>query len=233
MKANPAKAVVTHRAERKYPEILTNKEVELFLEQPRCVDEKGFRDHAMLELLYATGIRVSELIALDIGDLNLPAGFVRCSNGKKERIIPLYHGAVKALQDYIKGVRPQLIADTEETALFVNMNGEPGLLEDHQALSGEGGHPEGHHPPHSAPFLCGASAGKRRGPPGHSGDAGPRGYFLYPDLYPRHQESAQGRLPEGAPKSVSTSVTTGRAEAPPVFSKKISLRENKTGRISV
>lgn len=73
MKANPAKAVVTHRAERKYPEILTNKEVELFLEQPRCVDEKGFRDHAMLELLYATGIRVSELIALDIGDLNLPA----------------------------------------------------------------------------------------------------------------------------------------------------------------
>ena len=100
--------------ERKYPEILTAKEVELFLEQPECVDAKGFRDHAMLELLYATGIRVSELIALDMGDLNLAAGFIRCSNGKKERISPLYHGAV----------RPQLIADTEETALFVNMNGE-------------------------------------------------------------------------------------------------------------
>ena len=78
----------------------------------------------LMEAICATGIRVSELIALDIGDLNLPAGFIRCSNGKKERIIPLYHGAVKALQDYIKGVRPQLIADTEETALFVNMNGE-------------------------------------------------------------------------------------------------------------
>ena len=78
----------------------------------------------VLQTICATGIRVSELIALDIGDLNLPAGFIRCSNGKKERIIPLYHGAVKALQDYIKGVRPQLIADTEETALFVNMNGE-------------------------------------------------------------------------------------------------------------
>ena len=117
LKKNPAQGVAAAKVERKYPEILTAKEVELFLEQPECVDAKGFRDHAMLELLYATGIRVSELIALDIGDLNLPAGFIRCSNGKKERIIPLYHGAVKALQDYIKGVRPQPIADTEETAL--------------------------------------------------------------------------------------------------------------------
>ena len=124
LKKNPAQGVAAAKVERKYPEILTAQEVELFLEQPECVDAKGFRDHAMVEVLYATGIRVSELIALDIGDLNLPAGFIRCSNGKKERIIPLYHGAVKALQDYIKGVRPQLIADTEETALFVNMNGE-------------------------------------------------------------------------------------------------------------
>ena len=112
------------RGEKKLPQILTGKEVELLLAQPSGVDAKGLRDKAMLEVMYATGIRVSELIALDIGDLNLPAGFIRCSNGKKERIIPLYHGAVKALQDYIKGVRPQLIADTEETALFVNMNGE-------------------------------------------------------------------------------------------------------------
>ena len=116
--------VVTHRAERKYPEILTNKEVELFLEQPRCVDEKGFRDHAMLELLYATGIRVSELIGLNVTDVNLTAGFIRCSSRGKERIIPLYHGAVKALQDYIRDIRPRIIANETETALFVNMNGE-------------------------------------------------------------------------------------------------------------
>ena len=122
--ANPAKGITADRAERKYPEILTAKEVELFLEQPQCVDAKGFRDHAMLELLYATGIRVSELISLDMGDLNLAAGFIRCASRGKERIIPLYHGAIKALQDYTRDIRPQLVADQAETALFVNMNGD-------------------------------------------------------------------------------------------------------------
>ena len=111
VKANPAKSISADRAERKYPEILTSKEVELFLEQPRCVDAKGYRDHAMLELLYATGIRVSELISLDLKDLNLSAGFIRCASRGKERIIPLYHTAVKALQDYVRDIRPQLIAD--------------------------------------------------------------------------------------------------------------------------
>lgn len=124
VKANPAKGVSAAKAERKYPKILTSKEVDLFLEQPQCVDAKGFRDHAMLELLYATGIRVSELITLDLEDLNLAAGFIHCSSKGKERIIPLYRTAVKALQDYVWKIRPQLISDEEETALFVNMNGE-------------------------------------------------------------------------------------------------------------
>ena len=122
--ANPTRGITAGRAERKYPEILTNKEVELFLEQPQCVDAKGYRDHAMLELLYATGIRVSELISLNLENLNLPAGFIRCSSRGKERIIPLYHTAVKALQDYVRDIRPELIADSAEKALFVNMNGE-------------------------------------------------------------------------------------------------------------
>ena len=124
MKTNPAKSVAAMKVERKYPQILTSKEVELFLDQPKCVDEKGFRDHAMLELLYATGIRVSELIGLDVSDVNLSIGFVRCRNKGKERSIPLYHGAVKALQDYIFNIRPRLVSSEEETALFVNMNGE-------------------------------------------------------------------------------------------------------------
>ena len=124
IEGNPARGISADRAERKYPEILTAKEVELFLDQPQCVDAKGFRDHAMLELLYATGIRVSELISLDMEDLNLAAGFIRCASRGKERIIPLYHGAVKALQDYVRDVRPQLVTEQEERALFVNMNGE-------------------------------------------------------------------------------------------------------------
>jgi len=124
VKKNPAKGLSAGKAERKYPEILTSKEVELFLDQPQCIDAKGFRDHAMLELLYATGIRVSELIFLDMDDLNLAAGFIRCQSKGKERIIPLYHVAIKALQDYVRDIRPNLIADDQEQALFVNMNGE-------------------------------------------------------------------------------------------------------------
>ena len=122
--ANPANGTTPVRSDRKLPQILTGKEVELFLEQPQCVDPKGYRDHAMLELLYATGIRVSELISLDLDDVNLSAGFLRCSSRGKERIIPLYTGAVKALSDYVKNVRPQIILAADEPALFVNMSGE-------------------------------------------------------------------------------------------------------------
>lgn len=121
--ANPAKGLAPARVERKLPQILTSKEVEIFLEQPDARDAKGCRDKAMLELLYATGIRVSELIGLDMENLNLSAGFLRCSNRKKERIIPLYHTAIVALTDYVEHVRPQLIEQPDEHALFVNMNG--------------------------------------------------------------------------------------------------------------
>ena len=124
VKTNPAKAVTSQKVERKYPEILTNREVELFLEQPKCVDEKGFRDHAMLELLYATGIRVSELIGLNVEDVNLTVGFIRCTTHGKERIIPLYTAAVKALREYMEKIRPRIIADENQQALFVNMSGE-------------------------------------------------------------------------------------------------------------
>ncbi|RKI70673.1 site-specific tyrosine recombinase XerD [bacterium 1xD42-67] len=121
---NPAKGVSPAKVERKLPQVLTGREVELFLEQPECTDLKGYRDRAMLELLYATGIRVSELIALDVDDLNLPGGVLRCVSKGRERVIPLYPVAIRALGEYIQSVRPQLVDSMEETALFVNMNGE-------------------------------------------------------------------------------------------------------------
>ena len=123
LKKNPAQGVAAAKVERKCPEILTGREVELFLEQPKCEDEKGFRDHAMLELLYATGIRVSELIDLNVEDVNLPVGFIHCTGHSKERIIPLYPTAVKALREYMTSIRPRIVADEKQRALFVNMNG--------------------------------------------------------------------------------------------------------------
>ncbi len=124
VRTNCARFVATEKVERKLPQILTGKEVELFLEQPKCVDAKGYRDKAMLELLYATGIRVTELIDLDVDSVNLSAGFLRCESRGKERVIPMYQAAVKALEEYIKNVRPQLLEDPSEQALFVNMSGE-------------------------------------------------------------------------------------------------------------
>ena len=121
---NPATKLVPDKGEHKLPQILSSKEVELLLEQPECTDAKGYRDKAMLELLYATGIRVTELINLDITDINLAAGIIRCRTRDKERLIPMYAKAVKALSDYVTLVRPQMIALPDEPSLFVNVNGE-------------------------------------------------------------------------------------------------------------
>ena len=121
--SNPTVGVKTDKAEKKLPEILTQKETDLLLSQPDINDPKGCRDKAMFELLYATGIRVSELIGLDIDDINLDVGIIRCTNQKTERIIPLYDSAVKTVELYVKRVRAFNIFD-DEKALFVNMNGQ-------------------------------------------------------------------------------------------------------------
>ena len=104
--------------------ILTVEEVDRLLAQPSGDSAKEIRDKAMLELLYATGIRVSELISLDLAHLNLSAGFIRCPGRGKERIIPLYQTAVRALGDYVEHVRPQMVERPDTSALFVNMSGE-------------------------------------------------------------------------------------------------------------
>ena len=122
--SNPVFGIHVEKAEKKLPQILSGKEVELLLDQPKCTDLKGYRDKAMLELLYATGIRVSELINLDISDVNVLGGFIKCGSDDKMRIIPLYPAAIKALSAYISDVRPKMVADTNEESLFVNVSGE-------------------------------------------------------------------------------------------------------------
>ena len=111
------------RGDKKLPQILSGKEVELLLMQPVCVDPKGFRDKAMLEVMYATGIRVTELIELNLEDVNLDLGVIKCAKGKKSRVIPLYPVALKALSVYIRDVRDTMLAVPDERALFVNVGG--------------------------------------------------------------------------------------------------------------
>ena len=120
---SPVKEVKVDRGEKKLPQILTNREIELLLAQPSSVDHKGIRDKAMLQVMYATGIRVSELIGLDIGDVVLEAGIIKCQSGKKTRNVPLYPEALQALTAYIRDVRARLLADPGEQALFVNIGG--------------------------------------------------------------------------------------------------------------
>ena len=120
---SPVVEVKVDRGEKKLPQILTSREIELLLAQPSSVEPKGIRDKAMLEVMYATGIRVSELISLDIDHVNLESGIIKCQSGKKSRTIPLYPEALKALSAYLKDVRAFLLAVPGEKALFVNIGG--------------------------------------------------------------------------------------------------------------
>ena len=121
---NPVIQVKPKKAEKKLPEILTDKEILNLLAQPSGSDYKSIRDKAMLELLYATGIKVSELIDLSVLDINLQIGILNLRTSRHERIIPIYPAAVKTLQTYILNVRPAIINNIEEERLFTNMSGE-------------------------------------------------------------------------------------------------------------
>ena len=119
---NPASGISAATAKKKPPQILTGEDVTRLLEQPDSKDPKGCRDRAMLETLYATGIRVSELIALDLSDVNLTTSLITCRNGK-ERVIPIYATAASAICNYLSFARPKM-ATQGECALFVNISGD-------------------------------------------------------------------------------------------------------------
>lgn len=124
LRFNPSRALHSEKNVKKLPEILTDEEIDLLLSQPRCIDLKGYRDKAMLEVLYATGIRVSELIGLELSDVDLEKKLLLCRSKDKERYIPLHSIAVCALDEYITLVRPQMAASEDEKALFLNVSGE-------------------------------------------------------------------------------------------------------------
>lgn len=122
-KHDPTENIQSPKIEKRVPSVLTSQEVELLLEQPKDVDLKGTRDKAMLEFAYATGMRVTEIISLDIDDVDLENGFVVCKTGSKQRNIPLGSMSLKALKEYVEESRPILIKDENDKALFVNING--------------------------------------------------------------------------------------------------------------
>ena len=123
VKLDPTASVQAPKIEKKAPSVLTSKEIELLLDQPKDVDLKGTRDKAMLEFAYATGMRVTEIISLNVDDVKLNEGYVVCHSGNKQRNIPLGTLSLKALKEYIDEARPILIKDEKNRALFVNVNG--------------------------------------------------------------------------------------------------------------
>ena len=123
VKVDPTANIKSPKIEKRVPSVLTAKEVELLLDQPKDVDLKGIRDKAMLEFAYATGMRVTEIISLNIDDVSLEEGYVVCRNGNKQRSIPLGTMSLKALKEYIEEARDILLKSEDEKALFVNING--------------------------------------------------------------------------------------------------------------
>lgn len=123
IKKDPTVKLHSPKIEKRVPSILSSEEVEMLLDQPKNSDLKGTRDKAMLEFAYATGMRVSEIIDLNLEDVNIKEGYVTCKTGKKKRNIPLGSMSLKALVDYIQHSRTILVKDEKERALFINVNG--------------------------------------------------------------------------------------------------------------
>ena len=121
---DPALNLKAPKVEKKAPSILTTEETDRLLSQPKENSPKGLRDKAMLELLYATGIRVSELISLKLTDVDLSTGYIACVDAHKERVIPITPVAKDTLVRYIREGRPQLVKDENSVWLFTNCAGE-------------------------------------------------------------------------------------------------------------
>ena len=124
VKEDPTKGIQSPKIEKKAPSVLSSQEVSLLLEQPNGEGLKSIRDKAMLEVAYATGMRVTEIISLNVSDIDIESSLVTCKNENKQRIISLGKLSLSALKEYMTIARPNMIKDDNETALFVNVNGK-------------------------------------------------------------------------------------------------------------
>lgn len=124
IKNNPALDLESPKIEKKLPRVMTTGEIDKLLGQPKPGENNGLRDKAMLELLYASGIRVSELVSLNVTDFDPRVGYLRCrGKGMKERIVPIGSLAIGYVSEYLGNSRLKLVKSSEETALFVNHHG--------------------------------------------------------------------------------------------------------------
>ena len=126
LRDNPMQGVSSAKVGKSLPKPISISQVHRLLEQPtKLSTPEAKRDRAMLELLYATGMRVSELVSLNLADIDTEGGYVRCfGKGHKERLIPIYRRAVLVLKEYLTEARPHLAHNSDEKALFLNRRGE-------------------------------------------------------------------------------------------------------------
>ena len=194
--SNPALLLKPPKVEKKMPEILSVEEVDLLLQQPDQSTPKGIRDTAMLELLYATGMRVSELIHLHTGDVNLKFGYVTCHDNGKERVIPIGYAGSKRI--FCKGPG----RGSPVYQLFRQGNEPPGLLESIKRIRGRRGYKKRHYPPYPPPLFCSTYAAERGRCEECAGNAGTFRHIHHPDLSGRKYGKNERSLYEGTSQTL-------------------------------
>ena len=153
---DPTLLIDSPRLGRSLPDSLSEADVELLLQTPNTIMPLGFRDRTMLEMLYATGLRVSELVALDFQQLNLRQGCIRIrGKGDKERLVPFGEEAADWLDQYINGARTTILGNRQSDYLFVTARGmKTGILAYYQTLRWTGRHCQSFIPTHPTSCLC-------------------------------------------------------------------------------
>ena len=185
------------RVEKKLPGVLSPEEVERLMDAVQGTSPKELRDKAMLELLYATGIRVSELIGLKLSDVNLKLSFLFCMEQNRQRTVLFGNKAKAALEAYLQHGRQALVAEETQQALFVNCAGKPMSRQGFWKLlkglcAARGNHGRGH-AAYSAPLLCGTSGCKRHKPAERAGNARTCRHLHDADLYQCESGTNPGR----------------------------------------